>query len=416
MRPLNNPNKKRYAIFALLAVLLVVLSVVAYQLVLTRTNAPKPKVVVHKPTPGPTPSPTPSPTPMPTPFPTLPIVQDSRQIMGVEGDANSSYPGISWVRLAYPTCGSGHLAGNTLKQTVARFHMRGIHVLLTVCQGPNDSRLYKTGQLTDAAQGHADAVQCGNEQMKYDPAVAFLYIPPERFARFYDACERAMHAVRAGIPVLLGSLDPHVGGVDFAPLYNQVDYLNQMEHAMNSLPHRKGYWNWHRQTLGLIDSWHNGWNNGAADSSVNSLYGLFTFWAQQFNVDLNSGQLGKHLWVVEGTGCFKGCGVDPYSSYQVATSHIIALITDAQTARSYRVPLFYFSGQDFFDQGINWPIGIQDVGGHAKPLRQDLAMGARTLTMSCSSRRVIVSNQEDLLAKLYQGCALPGDYVNTLFA
>jgi hypothetical protein len=336
--------------------------------------------------------------------------------MGVEGDATSSYAGIPWVRLAYPTCGSGHLSGNTLKQTVAHFHTRGIRVLLTVCQGPNDSRLYKAGQLTDAAQGHADAVQCGNEQMKNDPAVAFLYIPPERFARFYDACERAVHAVRSGIPVLLGSLDPHVGGVDFAPLYNQVDYLNQMEHAMNSQSHRKGYWNWHRQTLGLIDSWHNGWNNGSADSSVNSLYGLFTFWAQQFNVDLNSGQLGKHLWVVEGTGCFKGCGVDPYSGYQVATSHIIALITDAQTARSYHVPLFYFSGKDFFDQGINWPIGIQDAAGHAKPLRQDLAMGARTLTVSCSSRQVVVNNQEDLLAKLYQGCSLPGDYINTLFA
>src|SRR5882757_6175824 len=161
MRPLNTPNKKRYAIFALLAVLLVVLSVVAYQLVLASKNTSKPQVVVHKPTSIPTPSPTPSPTPKPTPtpFPVLPIVQDTRQIMGVEGDATSSYAGIPWVRLAYPTCGSGHLSGNTLKQTVAHFHTRGIRVLLTVCQGPNDSRLYKAGQLTDAAQGHADAVQ-----------------------------------------------------------------------------------------------------------------------------------------------------------------------------------------------------------------------------------------------------------------
>ncbi|HLG76497.1 MAG TPA: hypothetical protein VKX46_08780, partial [Ktedonobacteraceae bacterium] len=175
-------------------------------------------------------------------------------------------------------------------------------------------------------------------------------------------------------------------------------------------------WDWHTQILGLIDSWHNGWNNGYADASVNSLYGLFLFWAQQFGVDLNSGQLGKHLWVVEGTGCFKGCGVDTYSSYQVATSHILTLITDVQTTMRYRVPFFYFSGEDFYDQGVEWPIGVLNTGGHAKPLRQDLAMGARTLTMSCPSGSVTVENQEDLLARMYNGCSLPGNYMNILLS
>jgi hypothetical protein len=219
-----------------------------------------------------------------------------------------------------------------------------------------------------------------------------------------------MHAVRSDIPVLLGSLDPHVGGVDYQPLVDQANYLDQMQAAMNSTVHPGGHWDWHTQTLGLIDSWHNGY----PDASVNSLYGLFSFWAQQFQVDLNSGQLGKHLWVVEGTGCFKGCGVDPNSSYQVAVSHTLTLVTDVQTAMKYAVPFFYFSGKDFFDQGINWPIGVLDAGGHSKPIRQDLSMGARVLNLSCPSGNVSVADQEQLLAKLYSRCALPGNYASII--
>jgi hypothetical protein len=344
------------------------------------------------------------------------VVKNPGDVRGIEGNPGTNYAGISWVRLGYPTCGWGDLTGANLRKTIDGYHMQGIRVLLTVCQGPNDARLYDPKRLADAAQGKADAVQCGNEQMKYDPSVAFLYIPPDRFAQFYDKCEKAMHAVRSEIPVLLGSLDPHVGGVDIQPLYNQAAYLNQMQSAMNSTVHPGGNWNWHTQTLGLIDSWHNGWSGGVYDPSVNSLAGLFSFWAQQFGVDLNSGQLGKHLWVVEGTGCFKGCGVDPNSSYQVATSHIITLITDVQTATRDGVPLFYFSGKDFIDQGIYWPIGVLDANGNPKPLRQDLGMGSRTLAMSCGSRTVNVVNQLDLLARMNQGCALPGNYVGILMS
>jgi len=344
------------------------------------------------------------------------VVKNPGDIRGIEGNPGTNYTGVSWVRLGYPTCGWGGLTGANLRKTIDAYHIQGIRVLLTVCQGPNDARLYDPKRLADAAQGKADAVQCGNEEMKYDPSVAFLYIPPDRFAQFYDKCEKAMHAVRPEIPVLLGSLDPHVGGVDIQPLYNQVAYLNQMQSAMNSTVHPGGNWNWHTQTLGLIDSWHNGWSGGGYDPGVNSLAGLFSFWAQQFGVGLNSGLLGKHLWVVEGTGCFKGCGVDPNSSYQVATSHVIALITDVQTAARDGVPLFYFSGKDFIDQGIYWPIGVLDANGKPKPLRQDLGMGSRTLAMSCGSRTVNVVNQLDLLARMYQGCALPGNYVSVLMS
>ena len=314
------------------------------------------------------------------------------------------------MRLGYPTCGWGNLRGDVLKKTVENYHIQGVRVLLTVCQRKDDNSLYDTKPLNDTAQGNADAVQCGNEEMKYDPSVAFLYIPPDHFARFFDLCERAVHAVRSDIPVLLGSLDPHVGGIDYWPLVNQANYLNQMQDAMNSSIHPGGHWDWHSQTLGLIDSWHNGYPNGY----TNSLYGLFQFWAQQFGVDLNSGQLGKHLWVVEGTGCFKGCGVNPYNGWEVAVSHILALITDVQTSMSYKVPFFYFSGQDFMDQGIYWPIGIKTPGGGEKPLRQDLGMGARSLNLTCGSRSVTVTSQEDLLAKLYSGCALPDNYVGIL--
>jgi hypothetical protein len=190
----------------------------------------------------------------------------------------------------------------------------------------------------------------------------------------------------------------------------QVGYLNQMQAAMNSDVHPGGHWSWRSQKIGLIDSWHNGYPS----QDVNNLYGLYIFWAQQFNVDLNSGALGQHLWVIEGTGCFKGCGIDAYSSYQVAVSHILTLISDVQTTMRYHVPFFFFSSRDFYLSGVYWPIGILDANGHAKPLRQDLSMGARKLTMGCRSGSVTVVNQLQLLARMYQGCSLPGNYLGVL--
>jgi hypothetical protein len=345
----------------------------------------------------------------------LPSVQKPSQILGIGGQPQSTYPGIGWVRIGYPTCGWGKLTGSVLKSTIQQFHKDGTRVLLVFCQGHNDSSLYNTKPLLDAAQGLADAVQCGNEEMKLDPAVAFLYIPPENFARFYDLCERAMHSVRPEIPVLLGSLDPHVGGVDYQPLVQQAQYLDQMQVAMNTVVHPGGHWDWHKQTLGLIDSWHNGWNsNGHPDANVNSLNGLFSFWAQRFHVDLKSGALGQHLWVVEGTGCFKGCGVNDKNKAQVAISHILALTTDVQTSLKYGVPFFFFSDKDFYDQGSYWPIGILDAHGIPKPLRQDLPMGSRSLVLTCPSGNLTVVDQLQLLGDLYHHCTLPDNYLDTL--
>ncbi len=381
----------------------IVLAFLTYHLV-TLPQPPHKSVTIAKITS--TPAPTPTLVPTPTPLP----VENPSQVLGIQSGPGQNYPGISWVRLGYPSCGWGNLYGSVLQNTIADYHRQGIRVLLTVCQGKDDASLYNTQPLQDAAQGGADAVQCGNEEMKQDASVAFLYIQPQDFAKFYDLCQQAVHAVNPNTPVLLGSLDPHVGGVDYQPLLDQVAYLNAMQQAMNTQVHPGGHWDWRTQTLGLIDSWHNGY----PDSSVNSLYGLFQFWAQQFNVNLASGALGKHLWVVEGTGCFKGCGINDTSSYQVAVSHILTLITDVQTVMKYQVPFFYFSGEDFTSAGYYWPIGVQDPNGHAKPLRQDLAMGARTLTLSCSSGNITVEDQVQLLAKMYQGCTLPANYVSIL--
>lgn len=371
------------------------------------TATPKPTA-----TPSPTPSPTPTlpPTPTPIPIVTLPPVNPS-QVRGVEGTVGTDYPGISWFRLGYPTCGWGNLTGKVLFDTIQNYHKQGIRVLLTVCQGPNDN-VYNPKQLADAAQGRPDAVQCGNEEMKYDPSVAFLHVEPQNFAKFFDACEHAMHAVRPDIPVLLGSLDPHVGGIDYQPLVDQAGYLNEMQYAMNTVVHPGGHWDWHTQTLGLIDSWHNGYPDG----NTNSLYYIFQFWAQQFGIDLNSGALGKHLWVVEGTACFKGCGIDPYNSYQVAVSHVLSLISNTQTAVQYGVPIFYFSGKDFLSAGYYWPIGVLDINGHPKPIRQDLGMGSRVLALSCSGKNVTVNNQEELLAKMYAGCSVESDYASVVYS
>ncbi len=118
--------------------------------------------------------------------------------------------------------------------------------------------------------------------------------------------------------------------------------------------------------------------------------------------------------MIEGTGCFQGCGLDPTNAYQVAVSHVLTLITDVTTAMRYRVPFFYFSSEDFVLQGVYWPIGILDTHGQPKPLRQDLAMGARKLTMTCSIGKSTIINQEQLLVSLYSGCSLPANYVNIL--
>ena len=80
----------------------------------------------------------------------------------------------------------------------------------------------------------------------------------------------------------------------------------------------------------------------------------------------------------------------------------------------YKVPFFYFSARDFYSQGSFWPMGVRDSKDHPKPLRQDLSMGARTLTMSCPSGHVVVSSQEQLLARMYSGCSLPSNYVGIL--
>src|SRR5579875_3468378 len=345
-----------------------------------------------------------TPTQLPTPIPTPLPAESPAQILGIQSAPGQNYPGIGWVRLGYPSCGWGNLYGSVLRDTIANYHRQGIRVLLTICQGQDNASLYNTQPLQDAAQGGADAVQCGNEEMKQDDSsVSFLYIKPQDFAKFYDLCQQAVHAVNPNTPVLLGSLDPHVGGVDYQPLLNQVAYLNAMQQAMNTLVHPGGHWDWHTQTLGLIDSWHNGYPG----DYVNNLYGLLTFWAQQFGIDLNSGKLGEHIWIVEGTGCFQGCGLNVYNPTEIAIAHILSLISDVRTAMSYRVPFFYFSGQDFIIDGQLWPIGVVDVGGHPKPLRQDLGMGARTLTLSCPQGAVQVQTQPALLGALYRGCQLP---------
>src|SRR5579885_2291555 len=243
-------RKPPVIIFTVVVIVCIVLAVLAYRLVI------QPQAQSQIP-----PTPTAGSPTLPSPVPTkegalVPMVPS--WTLGIEGDPSVSYPGIPWVRLGYPSCGWGKLSGDVLKQTIKDYHHKGVRVLLTVCQGKN-------------------------------------------FARFYDLCYSAVHAADPNATVLLGSLDPHVVGPDNQLLLGQVQYLDQMQQAMDNQVHPGSHWNWHTQVLGLINSWHDGY----PDASVNNLSGLFAFWARQFNVNLNSGQLGQHLWVVEGTGCFK---------------------------------------------------------------------------------------------------------------
>jgi hypothetical protein len=397
--PLKHLQRRSLILLASVLVGLIVLAAIAYVVLVVRQPSHPTKQTQHA-----------TPTVHPSVLATSPVVQKPGEILGIEGGPVPSFAGIPWTRLSYPTCVGGNLTGDVLKQTIQGYHQQGVRVLLLVCQTANDARLFDTTLLADVAQGNADAVQCGNEQMKQDPNT--IFISPENFAKFYDLCEHAMHAVRPDIPVLLGSLDPHVGGIDYQPLLSQVSYLDDVQRAMNSTVHPGGTWDWHAQAIGLIDSWHNGY----PDQGVNSLSALFAFWAQQFHVDLNGGELGKHLWVIEGTGCFKGCGIDVTSSYQVAVSHILTLITDVQTATRYQIPFFYFSGRDFVASGLYWPIGVLNLEGNPKPIRQDLPMGARKLTLSCPEGPVSVVDQQQLLTRLYNKCTLPSNYVDILMS
>jgi len=403
----NNRIRKYLIIAIIVLVCSTLVTIFAYRTATTAKVTPPATKIVKTPTIGITPTTQPTYLPIPTPTP-LPL----GPVLGIESNLTTIYSGIPWVRYGYHTCGVNKLSGNALITAIASEHSQGVKVLITTCQ-TNGASLYNTKTLQDIADSGADAVQCGNEQMKYDPGNT-SYVPPADFARYYDLCERTIHAIRPDMPILLGSLDPHVGGVDYQPLVDQVNYLNAMQDAMNNIVHPGGHWSWRSKTLGLIDSWHNGYPN----QYTNSLYGLFLFWAQQFNVNLDNGGLGKHIWVVEGTGCYQGCGIDPSSPYQVAVSHILTLITDVQDALRYKVPFFYFRANDFFftvDQNIA-PFGIRDINGHPKPIRQDLPMGARSLDMTCSNGHVNVLNQEQLLVKLYEGCRLPSNYLSILIS
>jgi len=341
-----------------------------------------------------------------TPTPTSPTVAvlNPSSVLGIDSGPLSDYPGISWTRISYKTCGGDHF-GARLKSTIQLYHSQGGHVLLLLCQHPG-RHLLEMPQFNDVAQAGADAVACGNEEMKHN--TYSTYLSPLDFARFFDLCERTVHAASPGIPVLLGSLDPHVGGVDYQPLLQQASYLNAVQTAMNTQVRPGANWSWRAQAMGLIDSWHNGFPS----KSVNSLHALFVFWAQQFQVDLNSGELGKHIWVVEGTGCVNGCGLSTH--HDISVAHIMTLITDVQTSMRYQVPFFYFSGKDFFQAGAFWPMGVLDLRGHAKPLVQDLAPGTKTLDLSCSGGPVNVTEQEELLAKLYSGCTPPDNWASIL--
>src|SRR3989442_10186598 len=176
-----------------------------------------------------------------------PAVISPVSVLGIVADTQQPFVGLPWVRVGYGTCFDKSMEGTLLKTTISQFHSQGVRVLLSLCQWATDSQLFNTRIVHDAAQGEADAVQCGNEQMK--SGSYNRYVPPAIFAKFFDMCQQAMHAVRPGIPIILGALDPHVGGVDYYPLLQQVHYLNAMQDAMNTSMHPGGHWNCRSQIV-----------------------------------------------------------------------------------------------------------------------------------------------------------------------
>src|SRR5579884_263053 len=193
MKLLNNTKRRFVCIIAIIVLSSIVLASCGPQRVTTQV---KPKPTAH-------PTPTPISTGVPidrvpsTPTPT-PIVLPNVPTLGIDGTPPNGYPAIPWLRISYPSCGAGgNVSGSALKNRILHYHLLGIHILLIVCQVQDGPALFQTNWLNDAAQGGADAVQCGNEEMKINTFTT--YIPPADFARFYDLCQRAVHAVRPDV-------------------------------------------------------------------------------------------------------------------------------------------------------------------------------------------------------------------------
>src|SRR5215831_6428514 len=156
-------NKKRTYLIVAVIVLVgsTLVATLAYRTATTAKIVPTATPIVKTPTIGITPTiqPTIPPTPTPTPLPLGPI-------LGIESDLTTSYSGIPWIRFGYRGCGVNKSGGEALKAAIEAEHMKGIRVLVTSCQ-LSGSALYNVNPLNDIAQSGADALQCGNEEMKY---------------------------------------------------------------------------------------------------------------------------------------------------------------------------------------------------------------------------------------------------------
>ena len=165
MKMQEHVKRKSMVVLALIALMSILLTACGAQAA-TAQVTPTPR---HTPTPTQIPTPTFTPTPTPVPTPTYPPTVSPARVLGIVADAISPFKSIPWVRVSYVTCIKSGPSGTGLKTTIAKFHSIGVRVMLSVCQWARDARLYNTKYLNDAAQGGADAVQCGNEQMKFGP-------------------------------------------------------------------------------------------------------------------------------------------------------------------------------------------------------------------------------------------------------
>src|SRR5271157_4209409 len=191
--------KSRFLIIALIVLVCsTLIAAFAYRTATTASVMPSPTATKAVKIPIATPSlaitPTIQPSPTPTPIP-------SGSILGVESNLLTKYTDIPWVRYGYPTCGVNTLSGDALKTWITIRHSEGVHILITTCQ-VNGASLFDPKPLQALVESGADAVQCGNEQIKYDPGNT-SYVPPAQFARYFDLCEHTVHAMRPDIPVLL---------------------------------------------------------------------------------------------------------------------------------------------------------------------------------------------------------------------
>src|SRR5260370_22570088 len=142
----RNRSKRRFLIAGILVLVASLLvATFAYRIAATRISQASPIATSTPVTQAvsPTQIPTPSPGVTLSPTPTVSPTANPAKILGTDGIPPKFVPGLSWVRIDYPTCGGGP-PGGTFKKKQKSPPDPGVHVPRITCPYPHLPRLRNT--------------------------------------------------------------------------------------------------------------------------------------------------------------------------------------------------------------------------------------------------------------------------------